>query len=93
MGAILVEHLFFRKRKFANYDVQAWDVPSQLPLGAAALGASIMGFLIAIPVMDQVWFRGPFGRTFGDTTLITAVSVTAINYFLFRRFEIRRRGV
>lgn len=93
MGAILVEHLYFRKRKFANYDIQAWNMPSQLPLGAAALGASIMGFLIAILVMNQVWFRGPFGRMFGDTTLMTALTVTAINYFFFRRFEMRRRGV
>jgi purine-cytosine permease-like protein len=93
VGAILVEHLYFRKRKFANYDIQAWNMPSQLPLGAAALGASIMGFLIAILVMNQVWFRGPFGRMFGDTTLMTALIVTAINYFFFRRFEMRRRGV
>jgi purine-cytosine permease-like protein len=93
VAAILVEHLYFRKRKFANYDIQAWNVPSQLPLGAAALGASIIGFSIAIPVMNQAWFRGPVGKTFGDTTLITAFSATAINYFFFRRFEKRRRGI
>lgn len=93
MGAILIEHLHFRKRKFANYDIQAWNVPSQLPPGAAALGASVMGFSLAIPVMNQVWFRGPFGLMFGDTTFIAAVMVTALNYFFFRRFEKRRRGV
>ncbi len=93
MGAILIEHLHFRKRKFANYDIQAWNVPSQLPLGAAALGASIMGFSLAILVMNQVWFKGPFGLMFGDTTFISAVMVTAVNYFYFRRFEKRRRGV
>ncbi|KAI0284669.1 NCS cytosine-purine permease [Russula aff. rugulosa BPL654] len=83
VGAILVEHLYFRKRNFANYDIQAWNVPSQLPLGAAALGASVMGFLLAITAMNQ----------FGDTSFITAVGVTAVNYFFFRRFEKRRRGV
>ncbi len=93
VGAILIEHLHFRKRKFANYDIQAWNVPSQLPLGAAALGASIMGFLLAIPVLNQVWFKGPFGIKFGDSGLITAVLATAVNYFSFRRFEKRRRGV
>ena len=93
VGAILTEHLYFRKRKFANYDVQAWNLRSQLPLGAAALGASVMGFSLGIPVMNQVWFKGPFGAMFGDTSLITALMVTAVNYFLFRRFEKRRRGV
>lgn len=93
IGAILVEHLHFRKRNFANYDIQAWNVPSQLPLGAAALGASLMGFSLAIPVKDQVWYKGPFGAKFGDTSFITALAVTTINYYAFRRFEKRRRGV
>jgi purine-cytosine permease-like protein len=93
VGAILTEHLHFRKRNFANYDIQAWNVRSQLPLGAAALGASVMGFSLAIPVMNQVWFKGPFGKMFGDTSLIAAMMVTAPKYFFFRRFEKRRRGV
>lgn len=93
VGAILIEHLRFRKRKFANYDVQAWNVPSQLPLGAAALGASVIGFSLAILVMNQVWFKGPFGVMFGDTTFITAIIVASFHYFFFRRFEKRRRGV
>jgi purine-cytosine permease-like protein len=93
VGAILIEHLCFRKRNFANYDVQAWNVPSQLPLGAAALGASVMGFSVSILVMDQVWFKGPFGAMFGDSSFIAAMAATATNYFFFRRFEKRRRGV
>jgi purine-cytosine permease-like protein len=93
VGAIFTEHLHFRKRKFADYDVQAWNVPSQLPLGAAAVGASIVGFSLAIPVMNQVWFKGPFGLMFGDTSFIAAMLATAVNYFFFRRFEKRRRGV
>jgi hypothetical protein len=52
-----------------------------------------MGFSLAIPVMNQVWFRGPFGVMFGDTTFMAAVAVTATHYFFFRRFEKRRRGV
>jgi purine-cytosine permease-like protein len=93
VGAIFTEHLYFRKRNFANYNVQAWNVPSQLPLGAAALGASVMGFSLAILGMNQVWFKGPFGIKFGDTSLIAAIMATATNYFFFRRFEKRRRGV
>ena len=93
MAAILVEHLYFRKGKFANYDIQSWNVPSQLPLGAAALGASVIGFSLAIPQMNQPWFKGPMGHMFGDTGLMVAASATAVNYFLLRRFEKRRRGV
>ena len=93
VGAILTEHLYFRKRKFANYDTQAWNVPSQLPLGAAALAASALGFSLGILATNQVWFRGPLGRMFGDASFIAAIFLTAQSYFFFRRFEKRRRGV
>ena len=93
VGVILTEHLLIRKRNFANYDIQAWNVPPELPLGAAALGASVLGFSIAILVKSQVWFKGPFGHMFGDSSFMAAVFLAAQNYFFFRRFEKRRRGV
>lgn len=55
------------------------------PLGAA--GVSVMRFLLVIPVMIQVLFRGPFGLMSGDTSC-GVMSVTTLNYIqdFFRRF-------
>ncbi|KAH9000865.1 hypothetical protein EDB86DRAFT_3242274 [Lactarius hatsudake] len=41
VAAVLVEHLF-RKGDFVLYDLQSWNVPSKLLLGAAALTASAL---------------------------------------------------
>ena len=77
LGAILVKHLYFGK--LTNYDVQSWNVPSQLPLGTAALGASVARFSFAIPAMNQPWFKGPMGLMFGDTGSMVAASVTTFS--------------
>jgi len=61
VSAVCVEHLYFRKGNFALYDIQSWNVPSQLPLGAAALGACALSFALVIPSMSQVSQTGdPF---------------------------------
>jgi hypothetical protein len=59
VSAICVEHPYFRKGKFALYDIQSWNVPSQLPLGAAALGASVLSFALVIQ-------SGPIAHKTGD---------------------------
>lgn len=89
----LIEHLLFRKRKFARYDILSWDVPSQLPLGAAALVASVVGFGLAIPTISQPWYTGPVGLKFGDAGFAVSMIVTAIFYTPLRRLEIRWKGV
>ncbi|KAI9444197.1 hypothetical protein H4582DRAFT_2053887 [Lactarius indigo] len=53
-AAVLVEYLYFCKGDFALYDLRSWNVPSKLPLGAAALTASALGFALVIPSMDQM---------------------------------------
>jgi purine-cytosine permease-like protein len=93
VAAVLVEHLFFRKRNFALYDVRSWDVPSQLPLGAAALGASVLGFGAAIPLMGQAWYTGPLGRKIGDAGFAAVLTVAGLSYIPLRRLEKRWRGV
>lgn len=93
VAAVLVEHLYFRKGNFALYDIESWDVPSQLPLGAAALGASFLGFALVIPSMNQVWYTGPIARKAGDIGFEVVIAVTALSYIPLRHLEIRRRGV
>jgi purine-cytosine permease-like protein len=89
----LIEHLHFRKRKFARYDVPSWDIPSQLPLGAAALGASVVGFGLAIPTINQPWYTGTVAVKFGDAGFAVSMLVTAIFYTPLRHLEIRWKGV
>jgi purine-cytosine permease-like protein len=92
-SAVCVEHLYFRKGNFARYDIQAWNVPSKLPLGAAALSACALSFALIIPSMSQVWYTGPIARTTGDIGFEMAVVVTTLLYIPLRHLEKRWRGV
>ena len=92
-AAVTVEHLYFRKGDFALYDIRCWNVPSQLPLGAAALGASALSFGFIIPSMSQVWYTGPIARNTGDIGFEFALAVTALLYIPLRHLELRWRGV
>jgi purine-cytosine permease-like protein len=91
VSAICVEHLYFRKGKFALYDTRSWNVPSQLPPGAAALGASLFSFALVIPSMSQVWYTGPIARKTGDIGF--EMAVTALLYIPLRHVEKRWRDV
>ncbi|KAH9985669.1 permease for cytosine/purines, uracil, thiamine, allantoin-domain-containing protein [Russula compacta] len=93
VSAICVEHLYFRKGDFTQYDIQYWNVPSRLPLGAAALGASALSFVLVIPSMSQVWYTGPIARTTGDIGFEVAFAATALLYIPLRHLEKRWRGV
>ena len=68
-------------------------MPSQLPLGAAALGASALSFAVVIPSMSQVWYTGPIARTTGDIGFEVAMTVTALLYIPLRQLEKRWKGV
>ncbi|KAI0289541.1 NCS cytosine-purine permease [Multifurca ochricompacta] len=93
VSALFVEHLYFRKGNFANYEIRHWNVPSKLPLGAAALGASALSFALVIPSMSQVWYTGPIGRRTGDIGFEFALVVTALLYIPLRHLEKHWRGV
>jgi purine-cytosine permease-like protein len=90
---ICVEHFYFRKGNFALYDLRSYNVPSQLPLGAAALGACALSFPLVIPSMDQVLYTGPIARTTGDIGFEVAMVVTALLYIPLRHLEKHWRGV
>ena len=87
VSAICVEHLYFRKGNFVFYDIRSWNVPSRLPLGAAALGASALSFALVIPSMNQVWYTGPIARKTGDIGFEVAIAVTALLYIPLRHLE------
>ncbi|TAQ86038.1 hypothetical protein B7494_g5638 [Chlorociboria aeruginascens] len=52
---LLIEDKFFRRRE--GYNLKAWDNPSALPLGAAAVIALLTGYLAGgVPGMSQSWY-------------------------------------
>ena len=93
LSATLMEHFYFRKGNFALYDIQFWNVPSQLPLGAAALGSCILSFGLVIPSMSQVLYTGDIARKTGDIGFEVAMAVTALLYVPLRHLEKNWRGV
>ena len=93
VSAVCVEHLYFRKGNFAHYEIQSWNVPSQLPPGAAALGATALSFALVIPSMNQVWYTGPIAHKTGDIGFEVAMVATALLYVPLRHLEKRWRGV
>ncbi|TFK41715.1 cytosine-purine permease [Crucibulum laeve] len=93
VAIVMLEHIVIRKNNFAMYDVEAWDIPSRLPSGLAALGAGILSFGLVIPCMEQVWFVGPIAKTTGDIGFEVAFAVSAVLYLPFRWLEIKWRGM
>jgi purine-cytosine permease-like protein len=91
VAAVCVEHLYFRNGDFARYDLRSWNVPSRLPLGAAAVGASLLSLSLVIPSMNQVWYTGPIAGKSGDLSPEVALVITALLYIPLRRLEQRRR--
>jgi purine-cytosine permease-like protein len=92
VAILLIEHLYFRRNDPSNYEEKAWNVPSLLPTGIAALGASICSIGLIVPSMNQVWFIGPIGKVTGDIGFEVAFAVSGVLYFPFRYLEIRWMG-
>jgi NCS1 nucleoside transporter family len=59
------EHVIFRRANFANYDLDAWNDPSRLPLGIAAGFAFAIGIVAWIMGMVETWYVGPLGKLIG----------------------------
>ncbi|KAL5634593.1 hypothetical protein ACGC1H_002589 [Rhizoctonia solani] len=83
---VLVEHLVFR-RTYTAYDTTAWDTPSALPTGLAALAAFAASFALIVPSMNQVWFQGPIGRVVGDVGFEVGFGLAGVLYAVFRSVE------
>lgn len=60
---ILQEQFIFRK---GIYNWNDWDDPKKLPIGLAAFGAFVIGWVGAILCMDQTYFIGPLAGMVGD---------------------------
>ena len=92
---LLIEDKIFRRNK--GYDLVAWDRPSKLPLGAAAVTALLAGYLAGgVTGMAQVWYVGPIAANFGpfggDVGIYLSAAITAVVYPIGRILEIKYTG-
>ena len=92
-AVVLVEHFVFRRNDFGAYDYKAWNTPSKLPTGLAALGACLVALGVIVPAMEQVWWTGPIGKKTGDIGFELAFVVTALVYPVTRIIELKVRGL
>ncbi|KAH8645415.1 permease for cytosine/purines, uracil, thiamine, allantoin-domain-containing protein [Xylariales sp. PMI_506] len=93
---LFLEHVWFR-RGGVGYDVDAWDSPSRLPPGVAAVVSLLVGYCAGgIPGMDQTWFVGPIAKMFGgpggDVGVFLSLVFTLISYMALRTLEKRFSG-
>jgi NCS1 nucleoside transporter family len=90
------EHVIFRRASFANYDLDAWNDPSRLPLGIAAGFAFAIGIIAWIMGMVETWYVGPLGKligsTGGDIANELTFAITALVYIPARFVEKRLVG-
>jgi len=93
---LFTEHVVFRHRDFANYDLDGWNDPARLPHGIAALTAFCLGVVAWVLGMDETWFVGPLakliGANGGDVANEFAFVVTAVTYAPVRYFELKYFG-
>ena len=92
---LLVEDKFFRRHE--GYNLSAWDQPSKLPWGAAAVTALLVGYLAGgVTGMAQTWYIGPiaqkFGEFGGDVGIFLSGAFTLVTYPGLRYFEKKSIG-
>ncbi|KKK15455.1 hypothetical protein P175DRAFT_0502085 [Aspergillus ochraceoroseus IBT 24754] len=92
---LLIEHVWFRHRR--DYHLAAWDKPSDLPIGAAAVFTLLASYLGGgVPGMAQVWYIGPiaakFGPYGGDVGIFMSFAITLLLYPPARYLERKYTG-
>ncbi|KAJ7241711.1 cytosine-purine permease [Mycena haematopus] len=93
------EHFLFRRPggRLGGYNLDDWDSPARLPLGAAGVLAGCFGVVGAVVGMAEVWYIGPLGVKAGaefgaDLGFELAAAFAGITYPVFRWLEIRYTG-
>lgn len=96
---LAIEDKIFRRGRPPNggYDLQVWDKPEKLPIGAAAVTSLLAGYLAGgVPGMSQTWYVGPIARKFGggggDVGIYMAFAITCIVYPALRYVERKYSG-
>ncbi|KAF2011191.1 purine-cytosine permease, partial [Aaosphaeria arxii CBS 175.79] len=79
-----------------KYDVDAWNDKARLPFGYAASISFIIGTIVSILCMSQVWWVGPIANGIGgsstgtDVSWILALGVCTVSFVPLRYLERKR---
>ncbi|KAF9731787.1 Purine-cytosine permease fcyB 4 [Paraphaeosphaeria minitans] len=94
IGVVVTDHVWFRGGNFAAYteDGGLWDDGKRLPMGWAAMGASVACLALVVPCMDQTWFTGPIAERTGDLGFEVAFVLSAGLHVPLRYLEKRVCG-
>ncbi|KAJ5619867.1 hypothetical protein N7510_003851 [Penicillium lagena] len=93
---LFTEHYYFRRGNLANYDLDAWDDPSRMPLGLAGLAAFLCGAAGWIVGMVETYYIGALadmiGKSGGDIANELALVFTSISFLPLRALELKYVG-
>ncbi|KAJ8127621.1 hypothetical protein O1611_g6015 [Lasiodiplodia mahajangana] len=93
---LFIEHYAFRKGKFENYDLDAWNDPARLPIGLGALAAFLVGVVGWVLGMVETWYTGPIGKLIGsgggDVANELTLALTIVTYLPARYLELKMFG-
>jgi len=94
IGVAITDHIYFRRRRFNVYtdDETLWNDGKRLPMGWAAIGASVACFGLVVPGIYQTWFTGPIAEESGDIGFELALVLSAMLYVPLRHLELRLCG-
>jgi purine-cytosine permease-like protein len=92
---LAIEDKVFRKN--TGYNLVAWDQPSKLPYGVAAVLALLTGYLAGgVTGMAQTWYIGPIAKAFGpfggDVGIYLSGVFTLMVYPVLRILEKKHTG-
>ncbi|KAG8884245.1 hypothetical protein FRB97_004750 [Tulasnella sp. 331] len=87
-SVVVVEHWLIRRGCWEKgYDAAAWNRWKELPMGLAALSASVGSCALVWAVMDQGWWVGPIAKTTGDIGFESRTDTPTTPYDVFMQSE------
>jgi purine-cytosine permease-like protein len=93
---LFIEHYYFRAGSLANYDLDAWNTPSKMPVGYAGLTAFLCGAAGWIVGMVETYYVGALaakiGADGGDIANELALVFTTVSYLPLRTLELKYVG-
>lgn len=93
---LFCEHYVFRGGNVANYDLDAWNTPSRMPIGFAGLTAFLCGAAGWIVGMVETYYVGAIAKLIGadggDIANELALVFTSLSYIPLRKLELKYIG-
>ncbi|KAB8262693.1 permease for cytosine/purines, uracil, thiamine, allantoin-domain-containing protein [Aspergillus pseudonomiae] len=93
---LFCEHYVFRGGNVANYDLDAWNTPSKMPIGFAGLTAFLCGAAGWIVDMVETYYVGAIAKLIGadggDIANELALVFTSVSYIPLRKLELKYIG-